>query len=171
MRRTVLGATAAILACGLALVAEDKKKAEHNCPLADVMCPAQGCCEGACRQICDKGGEALAAVKAKVGADYKAKSKKDNPHLSGACKTAGCSDCKTLLDKIYASIIKDKVNARFKAMNGEEQKHEVKQSNGKVKEEKCTLLTGKLCPHCVIEMAAAALEKYEESLKAEEGKK
>lgn len=159
MRLTTLGVIGAFLVAGAALVAEEKKS--HKCPMATIMCPQQGDCSGQCRSFCDKGGEALTALRARVAAAVKEKTKADpGPHLSGACKTKECADCQKLMDGVFSPVLKDKINARFGNMN-QNAKHEVQAANGKVTEVKCTFLTGKLCDACVNEMKATSLEKYE----------
>jgi hypothetical protein len=138
-----------VLATGAVLVAEDKKK--HECPVADLMCPASGDCEGHCAAICDKAGEGLDAVLKAVAADVKKLPQEAQERLAkdGA------------LRKTYVGpVLTTKVNDRFAKMS-EKVEHEVKKGQ-KVTKEKCTFLTGKLCSPCVDEMAGQVREKLAE---------
>ena len=162
MRLTMAIVVVAALAAGLALRAEDKKK-EHKCPLETIMCPFKGDCEGECRKLCDRGGEALVAVHQKMAVSLKATTKKDaSAHIAGTCKEADCKDCASLNDKVFGPVIKAHINTRMAAMGGKAVKHSVKDSSGKTSEMTCTFLTGKLCSACVDEMTNECLAKVAE---------
>lgn len=167
MRLKTFAVLAAVLAAALFAGADDAKKKSHKCPLEKIMCPFTGDCEGQCRTLCDKGGEGLAAVRAAVAANVKSTTKKDaSEHVSGACKTADCSECGKLNAKVFGPAVKARVSARFGEM-GKSVRHTVKDANGRESQVECTFLTGKLCDECVKIMTRDALDKLAELQKAE----
>jgi hypothetical protein len=124
------------------LSAEDRKSGDrHDCPVGHLFCPAEGGCEGACRSICDRSGEALAAVRTNLAASIALLPKEDQARLPKG------ND----LDKeIIGPALKERVWARFASMNSTET-HAV-EVNGKSETVTCTFLTGKLCAPCVEEI-------------------
>lgn len=160
MRLLMAFVMVAALGAGLALHADDNKSKKHKCPLETIMCPFHGDCEGECRNLCDKGGEALVAVHAKVAASLKVQTKKDaSAHVAGTCKVADCKECATLNDKVFGPVIKERISKRMGEMGGKEVKHTVKNASGQDSEVACTFLTGKLCDACVDEMTKSCLDK------------
>jgi len=156
MRLMSIALVAALVAGGLAS-AQDKK--QDKCGLAGIMCPAEGCCEGVCRDFCNKGGEALIALRAKVAASLKEKKDKLAAHSVGLCKTKECKDCAWVEATGIVPVLKTKISARFGEMN-KEIKHEVGKTSVA-----CTFLTGKLCDACVDQMKKDVLAKIEEAKK------
>ena len=163
MRLMSIALVAALMAGGLAS-AQDKDKKKDKCPLAGIMCPAEGCCEGVCREFCNKGGEALTALRAKVAAALKEKKDALAAHQVGVCKAKECKECAWVESTGIVPIFKTKVSARFGEMN-KEVNHEIAGKDGKTTTVACTLLTGKLCDACVDQMKKDALAKIEEAKK------
>ncbi|MCE9584495.1 MAG: hypothetical protein K8T20_18560 [Planctomycetes bacterium] len=159
MRLRIAFVMVAALAAGFAVCADDNKdKKPHKCPLESIMCPFHGDCEGECRKLCDKGGEALVAMHVKVAAAVKAETKKDaNAHVAGTCRAAGCKECASLNEKVFGPALKARISKRMGEMN-KEVKHTVKDAAGKEHEVECTFLTGKLCDACVDEMSKTCLD-------------
>jgi hypothetical protein len=156
VKLTIVAAAVAVVMGGL-VAAQEKA---HKCAMAGILCPKEGKCEGKCREICDRAGEAMDALKSKVAASMK---ECGCPHLGGTCKESGCETCGSLQKTIYVPVLKAKVTARFGEM-GKDVQHEVS-VNGKTAKVACTLLTGKLCDPCVDGMKKSALEKIEAMFK------
>jgi len=163
MKRTILGVAVAMLAAGTLLVAEEKKQVK--CPMADIICPEHGDCAGQCREFCDRGGEALTALRARVAAAAKVKYKMGSvDHVSGACRAKNCDACQEMMDKVFKPVIKEAITDRFGTMGGPV-KHAVKK-DGKTTEVECTFLTGDLCDPCVETMKGEAIERLDSLMAA-----
>ena len=156
MKLTIVAVAVAALMGG-AVAAQEKA---HKCAMAGILCPKEGKCEGKCREICDRAGEAMDALKGRVAASMK---DCGCQHLGGTCKEKSCEPCASLQSGIYVPVLKAKVNARFGEM-GKDVQHEVTEK-GKTTRVACTLLTGKLCDPCVDGMKKSALEKIEAMFK------
>ena len=143
-----------------AVAAQDAKK-DDCCGAQGIICPKDGKCEGKCREICDKVGATLKAVRARVGELMQKEVGQKCQCCAGECKGEACSTCETVVSKVYAPLMKERVNARFKDMK-KEIKHTVKGEDGKESDVKCTFLTGDICKVCVNDMADASWKKLKE---------
>ncbi len=143
-----------------AVAAQDAKKSDC-CGAQGLMCPKDGKCEGTCREICDKVGATLKAVRARVGEMMQKEVGQKCQCCAGECTGEGCSTCDTVKTKVFAPLMKEKVNARFKDFN-KEVSHKVKGDNGKENDVKCTFLKGDTCKVCVNDMADVSWKKLKE---------
>ncbi len=159
--RVATVAAALALAWGVA-VAQDKQDGKKDCCGASgLICPKDGKCEGTCREICNKVGETLKAVRAKVIEKMKKECNCECPCTAGTCSAEGCESCATVKSQVFAPLFKDKVNARFKDWK-KDVKHSVKGDDGKAKDVTCTFLKGDLCKACVDDLADASWKKLSE---------
>ena len=159
----------AVMVAGTAMIAsaQDTKK-DDCCAAMGICCPKDGKCEGVCRQICNRVGETLKAVRAQTSEQIgksKKMSEKQSACLSGACSAKGCP-CAQLLPKVFAPALKAKVSAW---MEGKDRnlEHEVKDAEGKTAKVACTFLAedGKPCPGCVEQLTADCVKKLTEAKK------
>ncbi len=161
----ILAVVVMVGAAGFAF-AQDAKK--DCCGSAEVMCPKDGKCEGVCRQICDRVGETLKAVRARTSEEIGKSAKiseKQSACISGSCTAKGCG-CSQLVAKIFAPALKAKVT---KWMEGKDRdvQHASKDAEGKETKVACTFLAedGKPCPGCVADLGAECVKKFNSSKK------
>lgn len=141
---------------------------QDGCGAKDLMCPKAGACEGKCKEICDKVGATLKAVRARIGEKMQKELGAKCACTAGECTTADCTICETVKSKIFVPMMKERVSAAFKNLK-KDVTHSVKGDDGKVADVTCTFLKGDTCKPCVEEMADAGLAKLKE-LRAEQKK-
>ncbi len=162
------GAVALALAGGAGYAQDGDKKCggceagSSDCGMAGILCPKDGKCEGKCKEICTKAAATLKAVRARIGELMKKEVGQQCPCTVGGCCEKECPSCETVKTKIFAPILKDRVNARFTKEGFKEAKHAGKDAEGKATETACTFLSGDTCTPCVNEMADAMWAKMKE---------
>jgi hypothetical protein len=144
--------------------AQDAKK-DDCCGAKGILCPKDGRCEAKCREICDRVGATMKAVRARVGEIMQKEVGAKCECSSGDCCADHCGTCDAVKSKVFVPIMKEKVTARFKEIK-KDVLHKVKGDDGKESEVKCTFLTGDTCKSCVEDQAQVAWTKLKEMFSA-----